>query len=119
MKPCPVCWIDFGAPDPVAAAGFFEELFGWNFIKESSSEYYQFMITDTIGGGISRSDNVPERSAVVVYIWVDSIDDTAAKLQKLGGGLTVPKTVIHEGAWYAQFKDPSGNLFGLFESAPK
>lgn len=115
MKPCPVCWIDFGAPDPIETARFYTEVFGWQFRNDPSAEYHEFFIEGNVGGGIYRSADIPDQSSVTVYIWVDDIDDSIGRIQKHGGKLTHPKTAIREGSSYAQFKDPVGNLFGLYE----
>jgi predicted enzyme related to lactoylglutathione lyase len=53
------------------------------------------------------------------YIWVDDIDDTLARIESHGGEVGQrPQRVSGQGERIATFRDPAGNLMGLYEERP-
>jgi predicted enzyme related to lactoylglutathione lyase len=51
-------------------------------------------------------------------IAVDSIDTVLANVRANGGEVVKPRTAIVEGLdWEAQFRDPAGNVLGLYEES--
>jgi predicted enzyme related to lactoylglutathione lyase len=70
-----------------------------------------------INGGIMlRNDKA---KAPIIAIHVKSIDEKIKEIEKAGGTVTMPKTDIMGMGFYAYFTDPSGNVMGLWEDAPK
>jgi predicted enzyme related to lactoylglutathione lyase len=54
------------------------------------------------------------------YIWVDTIDGALAQIAALGGViLEAPHLDSPGGCWIATFRDPAGNVFGLYQEAPR
>jgi predicted enzyme related to lactoylglutathione lyase len=51
---------------------------------------------------------------VRISVLTDDIESTLAKVEELGGQTVTPKTEIPDMGWFAVFKDPQGNLIGLF-----
>ena len=49
------------------------------------------------------------------YVEVDSIDDTLARAQQLGGRTVLEKTEISPTSWWAALEDSEGNQIGLYE----
>ena len=47
---------------------------------------------------------------------VDDIDACIAQLEKLGGEIIFPKTVINGVGYLAYFKDTEGNTFGMMQN---
>jgi len=65
------------------------------------------------GGLMDRTKDTP---APVVTIGVDAIDDSLKKVEA-GGGMTItPRTEIPNMGAFAYFKDPEGNVIGLWET---
>src|SRR5437773_1509596 len=65
------------------------------------------------GGLMDRTKDTP---APVVTIGVDAIDDSLKKVEA-GGGMTItPRTEIPNMGAFAYFKDPEGNVMGLWET---
>ena len=50
---------------------------------------------------------------------VDDIEATLAKVGQLGGTTLVPKQEVPGMGWFAWFKDPEGNVVGLWKAAMK
>jgi predicted enzyme related to lactoylglutathione lyase len=47
------------------------------------------------------------------YIAVPSVDESAARVQKLGGKICKPKTVVPQMGYFAVCQDTEGNQFAL------
>jgi predicted enzyme related to lactoylglutathione lyase len=52
---------------------------------------------------------------MLLYVLVDSIDETAGRVVELGGALQHDKTAIPGFGWVATVSDPHGNRIGLFQ----
>ena len=71
------------------------------------------IFTTFAGGGLLV---VPkgEPSGIVVYILVDDIEATLSRVAELGGRVVSSRARL-SGGYCAYFKDPGGNLLGLYE----
>jgi len=111
------------------ARSFYRETFGWNVMEMPEMNYTmaasgpttdQGMPSESgfINGGMfqrgSGAANTP-----VITIDVDSIDAALVKIEKLGGATVSAKQAVGAMGFAAYFKDPEGNLRGLWESAPQ
>jgi predicted enzyme related to lactoylglutathione lyase len=107
------------------AQKFYKPTFGWqlNYVKEMDYTIIQTTEVDeknmpkkpgSINGGMmKRSKNV---NAPVVTISVASIDDALAKIEKNGGKAIGKKMEVENMGWSAYFKDPEGNVIGLWQN---
>ena len=104
------------------ARKFYEALFGWN-IRDMSeagfSDYWSVMVSDDEndlhGGMMERQEGI---TAPHFYISVESVDRTLERRQELGGTVVMPKDAVPRMGWLALFKDPEGNVFGLWQDDP-
>jgi predicted enzyme related to lactoylglutathione lyase len=115
------CWIDTSQPDPEAAVDFYSGLFGWDFEDVmppgSEGKYYSARIR---GKDVAAVSSIPEGAPPMAtwntYVWVDSADDTAAKVRDAGGQvLTEPFDVTNAGRM-AVFADPEGAFFCVWQA---
>jgi uncharacterized protein len=67
------------------------------------------------GGMMQRTEEV---SGPVITIDVDGIDDALKKIESEGGSTVTPRTPIPGMGAFAYFKDPEGNVLGLWETTP-
>lgn len=107
--------VDIPADDVERARGFYSELFGWKINEIPGYEGYPMWQAPNrvSGGGIAQRDD--SLQTVRNYVEVDSIDDTLAKAQELGGRVILAKAPISDTSWYAAFEDTEGNQMGLYE----
>ena len=56
------------------------------------------------------------RSSVSNVINVQDIDECTSKLEKLGGEIIFPKTIINGVGYLAYLKDTEGNTFGMMQN---
>ena len=119
-----VIHFDISADDIQRAKQFYEQLFGWNIEKFSSSpQDYYIIETQTatgekgITGGIAKREK--DYQKITNFIQVDSIDESIAKVKELGGHIIEPKTAIPTVGHIAGCKDTEDNIFGLIEVEKK
>jgi predicted enzyme related to lactoylglutathione lyase len=116
-----VSWFEIIGPDPKALVDFYGKLFGWTEQKTDAGggeeipggfEYHQ-MEGAGIGGGIGSSPD--GKGHVTVYAEVDDIQKYLERAETLGAKTVVPVTTIAQ-TTFAQFADPQGIVFGLFQA---
>ncbi|HEX2467930.1 MAG TPA: VOC family protein [Solirubrobacterales bacterium] len=115
------CWIDTSQPDPEAALDFYSGLFGWEFesvMPEGSDGKY--FIGRLRGGDVAAVGSIPEPMPPVAmwntYIWVETADETAAKVRDSGGGVAMEPFDIPGSGRMAVFTDPEGALFCAWQA---
>jgi uncharacterized protein len=114
------CWIDTTQPDPDAAAKFYGGLFGWELEDtmpaDAPGKYFQARLNGGLVGAISSQTGESPAAAVWnTYVWVDSADDTAAKVSEAGGAVLMEPFDIFDSGRMAWFADPEGAGFGVWQ----
>jgi hypothetical protein len=114
------CWVDTAQPDPEAAVAFYGSLFGWDFDDrmpaDAPGHYFVARLRgrDVAAVG-SQQQGAPRTPMWSMYIWVDSADDAAARVNEAGGStLAEPFDVLDAGRM-AVFADPAGAAFCVWE----
>jgi predicted enzyme related to lactoylglutathione lyase len=115
------CWVDTSQPDPEAAVRFYSELFGWQFedVMPPGSEgrYFGARIR---GGDVAAVGSIPEGAPQVAtwntYVWVDSADETAAKVRDAGGSVVMEPFDVMDAGRMAVFADPEGAVFMVWQA---
>jgi predicted enzyme related to lactoylglutathione lyase len=113
--PQPIVYVEMGTADVPRAAEFYSYIFGWEFADPTQTAYSTFSSgPNGLTGGIFRADQNRLNGTIVLYIMVDDIDLFCEKIISAGGEVVVARSVVPGIGHYAHFKDPSGNLLGLF-----
>ncbi len=115
------CWIDTSQPDPEAAVAFYTDLFGWEFEDvmppDSPGKYFIARIS---GGDVAAVGSVPEGAPPMAmwntYVWVESADDTAAKVRDAGGNAVMEPFDVMDAGRMAVFTDPEGAAFCAWQA---
>ncbi len=113
--------------DAERARGFYRSVFEWGLQPMEGFDYTLALTTPVdeqtqaprepgaINGGMfRRSADTP--STPVITIDVDSVDDALKQVESAGGTVVRPRTEIPDMGAFAYFKDPEGNILGLWES---
>jgi predicted enzyme related to lactoylglutathione lyase len=104
------------ADDPERAKKFYTDLFGWKIEKTPEMDYW--MITTSgekqVDGGMMKRQDPQQQ--ITNYIDVSSIDEHAAKVEKLGGKVVVPKAPVPGFGYFAVCLDTENNAFALWQS---
>jgi len=101
------CYWEISSTDPEATGRFFEQLFGWK-LTPSQNNHWMFEVEDGMSGGIQPVTESPGHG-LMVYIEVDDIPATLARIVELGGAVAKPRTEIgNDWGYWAEFKAPGG-----------
>lgn len=123
---CRVVHFEIPFDDAERAQGFYREAFEWNFDSMPDMGYTLVRTGPAgedgmpaepgyIGGGmLARQD--PVRVPLVV-IDVEDIDAMLEKIGQLGGSTVLARQPVGDMGWAAYFKDPEGNVMGLWQTA--
>lgn len=111
------------------ARRFYSEAFGWTF-AEMPEMSYTIATTGPVqesgmpsehgyinGGMFARQDGPPD--SPVVTVDVASIDDALKRVEQLGGSTVLAKQAVGDMGFAAYFRDPEGNVMGLWESTAR
>jgi uncharacterized protein len=115
------CWIDTSQPDPDAAVAFYGGLFGWDFEDAmppgAAGKYF---IARLRGGDVaavsSQPEGAPPTAVWNTYVWVDSADETAAKVVDAGGNVVVDPFDVMDAGRMAVCTDPEGAAFCVWQA---
>jgi predicted enzyme related to lactoylglutathione lyase len=112
------------ADDMERARKFYTELFGWKMENagdpsgEAGGEYWLITTYDDKGtpaicGGMMKRQG-PQHGPTN-YVGVPSVDDTAKKLESLGGKIIMKKTTVPGHGYFVCCLDTENNIIALWE----
>jgi predicted enzyme related to lactoylglutathione lyase len=112
-----VVWFEIPAENIQRAKKFYGALFGWKITKFPGGMDYWHIDTGGAdaspdGGMIARKQ--PQQT-ITNYIFVESVDKSAARVEKLGGRICMPKTAVPKMGYFAICMDTENNQFALWE----
>jgi len=112
-----IVWFEIPADNPERAKKFYGSLFGWK-IKPfpGVTDYWHI---DTGGGDATPDGGLigrkhPEQP-ITNYVNVESVTESMAKVEKLGGKICKPKTAVPQMGYFAICQDTENNMFALWE----
>jgi predicted enzyme related to lactoylglutathione lyase len=113
--------VDTSQPDPEAAVDFYHGLFGWEFEDVmppgAGGKYF---IARLRGGDVAAVGSIPDAVPPVAvwntYVWVDSADETAAKVRNAGGTVVMEPFDVMDAGRMAVFTDPEGAAFCVWQA---
>jgi len=113
-------WFEIPADKPERAQKFYSQLFGWKIKPFPGVKDYWHIDTgganDAPDGGMLTRKHPAH--AITNYISVPSADKAAAKVQKLGGSICMPKTAVPQMGYFIICQDTEGNSFAVWEMNP-
>ena len=126
-----VVHFEIPAEDLDRAKNFYGSVFGWDLSTMSmpNGGDYTSVVTTPVdeqtqmptepgainGGMFQRAENL---TSPVITIDVEAIDDALAQVEASGGTVVAPRVAIEGMGAFAYFKDPEGNVMGLWENPP-
>jgi uncharacterized protein len=115
------CWIDTWRPEPEAAVDFYTQLFGWQAENTmppgTPGEHYMCRLRGRDVAAIaSRPDKAPPTApAWGTYVWVESAENTAARVVDAGGEVVMEPFPSLDGGRIAVVADPGGAVLGVWQ----
>ncbi len=112
------CWHELTTTDLAAGMRFYEELFGWEQVREfdmgDKGIYHVFGRGPfTYGGMMIKPDDMSMPSHWLHYIEVDSADAAAERAVTAGGTVMLDPLEVPSGARIAILADPQGAAFAV------
>jgi hypothetical protein len=113
--------VDTAQPDPEAATEFYGGLFGWEFEDamppDAPGKYFMARLR---GLDVAAVGSIPEQAPPMAmwntYVWVESADETAAKVRDTGGTVVMEPFDIFDSGRMAVFGDPEGAMFCVWQA---
>lgn len=124
ISPGDWCHIDVPSRNPERSRQFYSGIFGWR-IEAYPGANYMGITTSEDGilsglGALAEVVGLPSSSpGPVPYIRPDDFDDTLTAIERAGGEVLIPKTDVLGYGWFAHFRDPDGNVIGLWQDAER
>jgi predicted enzyme related to lactoylglutathione lyase len=124
-----VVHFEIPAADLDRAKNFYGSVFGWQLQTMPVGDGEYTVVTTTpvdersqlptepgaINGGLLQRDD--RISAPVLTIDVEAIDDALREIEAGGGSTVTPRTPLPGMGAFAYFRDPEGNVLGLWETS--
>lgn len=112
-----ISYMRIPAGDPQANAAFYRSVFGWTVDVSRPNPSFEDGTGHVIGHFVPDSP-VAGEAGVRPYIYVTSVDDALEHVARHGGG--VVEAPYPEGdLWVATFRDPAGNVLGVWQRGPR
>jgi uncharacterized protein len=118
MPPTPtngkICYIEMPATDVAGSAEFYRQVFGWKIRKRGDGSTAIDDTTGQVSGAWILGRSPASEPGLLVYIMVDSVTATVDMIAAHGGEIVQP---IGGDApeITARFRDPAGNVIGLYQ----
>lgn len=113
-----ICYIELPSRNIEESSNFYHSIFGWEIRRRGDGS----VAFDDSAGQVSGTWRTDRKSSsetgMIVHIMIDDIEVTMQKVKDLGGtivqpvGMDAPEITAH-------FRDPSGNIFGLYQEPSK
>jgi predicted enzyme related to lactoylglutathione lyase len=116
LKHGKICHLELPATDLEASASFYERVFGWRIRGRGGPITFDDSVGEVSGHFVAgRAPTVP---GGLVYIWVDDIGAAIERVVAEGCAL-VQAVGGDPGELTARFRDPGGNVVGLYQEPPQ
>ena len=107
-------YLEIPAVNARQSAAFYEKVLGWNLRGRDSDDPRFADATGYLIGRWVTGRVISPEPGLLPYIYVDRIDDAVQRVAAHGG--EVVKAPYAEGdLWVATFRDPAGNVIGLWQ----
>jgi uncharacterized protein len=110
-----ICYLEIPTTDVEISANFYAKIFGWKIrLRGDGARAFD----DSVGAvsGTWVLGRPPSRDpGMLTYVMVDNIDGTLDEVSKAGGQVVTRKTALGPGQAFATFRDPMGNVVGLYQ----
>jgi predicted enzyme related to lactoylglutathione lyase len=103
----------------VRSAAFYEAVFGWSTRNDGNAAHLSF--ADTTGeliGAFVTGRAISREPGVLPYVYVAGIDEAAGRIIANGGEI-VREPYPEGDLWVATFRDPAGNVMGVWQAGPR
>jgi predicted enzyme related to lactoylglutathione lyase len=115
MSLAEIRYLQVPATDPAASARFYERALGWGIRTRPDGSTAFDDSTGHVSGELTPEREAAGDTGVLVYVRVESVEAALAAITDAGGETALPVTLEGERLAFATFRDPAGNVLGIFE----
>ena len=109
-----ICYIEMPANDIARSADFYKEVFGWNIRKRGDGSTSFDDTVNEVSGTWVLGRPPSGKPGLLIYIMVDSVAATVDAVVAHGGEIVQP-IGADAPEITARFRDPAGNVIGLYQ----
>jgi uncharacterized protein len=113
-----ICYIELPATDIVRSSAFYQKTFGWNVRTRPNGSVAFDDTTGQVSGSWVIGRPPASAPGILFYIMVDSVEASLAAVAKNGCEI-VQKIGMDAPEITARFRDPGGNIIGLYQEPAK
>lgn len=113
-----VSYLEIPAIDGEKSAAFYEAVFGWQIRRRDSGQHSFDDGSGNLIGGWVTDRAASRQPGLIPYIYVNRIDEILQRLVTQGGEVVKPPCPEGD-LWVATFRDPAGNLMGIWQAGPR
>jgi uncharacterized protein len=112
-----ISYLRVPASEPRRSAAFYETVFGWKVDAERDDPSFEDGTGHVIGHFMADLPVVGE-AGVLPYVFVEQVDETLEKVV-VEGGEVVAQPYPEGNLRVATFRDPAGNVIGVWQRGPR
>ena len=110
-----ICYLELPATDIKRSSEFYNSVFGWKMrTRGDGSTAFDDSVGEVSGAFTQRRKPWTGEPGFLVYVMVDSVEQTMDKVMKSGGEIVQP-IGADAPEITARFRDPGGNILGLYQ----
>lgn len=113
-----ICYLEIPATDLKRSADFYAKVFGWKLRQRGDGRTAFDDATGTVSGTWVTGRPASGQPGLLIYIMVDSVAD-ALKAAAEHGAQVVQPVGVDAPEITARFRDPGGNVIGLYQEPGK
>jgi uncharacterized protein len=109
-----ICYIEMPATDIAKSAEFYKKVFGWNVRTRGDGAMAFDDGVGEVSGTWVKGRPPAAQPGFMIYVMVDSVEKTMEAIKAAGGEIVQP-IGGDPGEITARFRDPGGNVVGLYQ----
>jgi predicted enzyme related to lactoylglutathione lyase len=109
-----VCYIEIPATDIPRSVDFYRNVFAWNVRKRGDGAAAFDDGVGEVSGAWVQGRPPSAEPGLLIYIMVDSVEDTIKRVV-VNGGVIVQPVGVDAPEITARFRDTEGNVLGLYQ----
>ncbi len=110
-------YLQIPSDDPERSAAFYEAVFGWEIRRRDDGAIAFDDTSGHVSGMWVTGHPGSGEPGLLVWIRVADVDDALAAVEAHGGEIETPSTPQKPMEAIATFRDPAGNVLGVFHES--
>jgi predicted enzyme related to lactoylglutathione lyase len=110
-----ICYLEIPASDIVRSSDFYNKVFGWQLRTRGDGSVAFDDGVGEVSGTWVQGRPPSSQPGIMIYVMVDSVEKTIEAVVAHGGEIVQP-TGADAPEITARFRDPGGNVVGLYQN---